>query len=374
MPAAFCALLLASAVAADAKPARHASAGRHAVARHRALAHPPLDSRLIGRNADALRLAARIAEAQRLDPEWTRAVIARARYLPEVLALSAPPVQAATKNWAAYRERFIEPARVAAGVAFWNVNERWLEAAHQRYGVDPFVIVGIVGVETFYGRITGRFRVLDALTTLALARPAGGNDRRAFFGDELGSWLALAAREHIDPAATLGSYAGAIGLGQFMPGSIERWAVDFDADGRIDMAADPADVIGSIANYLAGHGWQSATPTHFDVVPPPADSDARARLLAPDITPSFSAEQFAAAGADLSEAGRRHDGLLALVELRNGKMAAPSHVAGTTNFYAVTRYNRSAYYAMAVIELGLAVQAQRAIGQAATTAVTRTAP
>ena len=321
-----------------------------------------------------MRLAGRIAEEHRLDAEWTRSIIARAHHLPEVLELIKPAAQAAAKNWAAYRERFVEPVRVAAGVAFWNSNERWLEAARLRHGVDPSVIVGIVGVETFYGRITGRFRVLDALTTLALDRPAAGSDRRAFFADELGHWLALADRERIDPATTLGSFAGAIGLGQFMPGSIARWAVDFDADGRIDMVADSADVIGSIANYLAGHGWQGGTPTYYEVAPPPAGSEGRTRLLAPDIAPSFTPEQFTESGASLDEAGRRHDGLLALVELRNGVTAAPTHVAGTANFYAVTRYNRSAYYAMAVIELGRAVQARRESEAGSVAPVVRSAP
>lgn len=346
-----------------AAPVEAASHRAHAVAKpaHRkASVRHPAPPRPIGRRVDAMQLAAQIATVHDLDPAWTSAVIARAHHLPEVLELIAPPAQPASKNWAAYRARFVEPARIGAGVSFWNAHQGWLDAARSRYGVEPSVIIGIIGVETYYGRLTGRFRVVDALATLALDRPRGGSDRRAFFADELGHWLAIARRERIDPAATQGSFAGAIGLGQFMPGSIERWAIDFDGDGRIDMMADAADVIGSIANYLAGHGWQAGTPTHFEVEPPPAGSEARARLLGPDIVPSFSARQFAEAGAELDPSGREFDGPLALVELRNGAQETPSYVAATANFYAVTRYNRSAYYAMAVIELGRAVQAQRA--------------
>jgi membrane-bound lytic murein transglycosylase B len=223
--------------------------------------------------------------------------------------------------------------------------------------VPAAVVVGIIGVETFYGRMTGGFRVLDALATLSLDFPKGRKDRSGFFRDELGQFLALAQREGLAPATVKGSFAGAIGLGQFMPGSINRFAVDFDGDGHIDMAANAADVIGSVAHYLAEHGWQRGMATHF-AVKPPVDTSDRAVLLAPDILPSFSAAQFAERGAVLDTAGAAHPGPLALVELQNGD-AAPSHVAGTQNFYAVTRYNWSSYYALAVIELGEAVAATR---------------
>jgi membrane-bound lytic murein transglycosylase B len=213
-------------------------------------------------------------------------------------------------------------------------------------------------VETFYGRVTGNFRVLDALATLSLDFPKGRRDRSEFFRDELGQFLRLAATEQLAPTAVKGSFAGAIGLGQFMPGSINRFAVDFDGDGHIDMANDPADVIGSVAHYLAEHGWQRGLPTHH-AIKPPVDSADRAALLAPDILPSFTPLQMAARGAVLDETGAASTGPLALVELQNGD-AAPSYIAGTQNFYAVTRYNWSSYYALSVIELGQAVAAARA--------------
>ena len=241
--------------------------------------------------------------------------------------------------------------------ASWAKHAHWLDAAEQRYGVPAAIVVGIIGVETFYGRVTGNYRVLDALATLSLDFPSGRSDRSAFFRDELGQFLTLAHTQQQAPASIKGSFAGAIGLGQFMPGSINRFAVDFDDNGHIDMAASPADVIGSVAHYLAEHGWQRGLPTHY-AIKPPVDSSQRARLLVPDILPSFSAAQLAEAGAELDAAGQIHAGPLALVELQNGD-AAPSHVAGSQNFYALTRYNWSSYYALAVIELGRAVAAAR---------------
>jgi membrane-bound lytic murein transglycosylase B len=302
-------------------------------------------------------LADELAQRHDLDPAWTRAQLAQARFQPTVARLIMPPPAGTAKNWAAYRARFIEPERIKAGAAFWSTHQRWLDAAEERYGVPASVVVGIIGVETFYGRVTGNFRVLDALATLSLDFPTGRKDRSAFFRDELGQFLRLARTEQMAPASVKGSFAGAIGLGQFMPGSINRFAVDFDGDGHIDMANNPADVIGSVAHYLAEHGWQRGQPTHYPVKPP-VDTADRAALLAPDILPSFTAAQFAERGAELDAAASAHPGPLALVELQNGD-AAPSYIAGTANFYAVTRYNWSSYYALAVIELGQAVAAAR---------------
>ncbi len=346
----------------DARPKRQSGSAKPAAA----VVHDSApDVVTYGQRDDAMQLATQLAERHALDADWARAQLAQARFQPSVARLIMPPAAGTAKNWAAYRARFIEPERVRAGVAFWAAQQRWLDAAEARYGVPAQVVVAIIGVETFYGRITGNHRVLDALATLSLDFPKGRKDRSAFFQDELGQFLALAQREQLQPTAVKGSFAGAIGLGQFMPGSINRFAVDFDADGRIDMASgaekSAADVIGSVAHYLAEHGWQRGLPTHF-AVKPPVDTRERALLLAPDILPSFSAAQLSEHGAVLDAAGAAHTGPLALVELQNGD-AAPSHVAGTQNFYAVTRYNWSSYYALAVIELGQAVAAARAAGQ-----------
>ncbi len=349
------------------KPAKPATKPKAATARGGKVSSPKVaqaaradsapDAVTYGGREDAMALADQLAERHGLAPDWVRAQLAQARYQPAVARLIMPPPAGTAKNWAAYRARFIEPARVQAGATFWTTHQRWLDEAEARYGVPASVVVGIIGVETFYGRVTGNFRVLDALATLSLDFPTGRKDRSAFFRDELGQFLRLAHTEQVAPTSIKGSFAGAIGLGQFMPGSINRFSVDFDGDGHIDMANNPADVIGSVAHYLAEHGWQRGMPTHY-AVKPPVDTADRAALLAPDILPSFTAAQMAERGAVLDAAGAAHTGPMALVELQNGD-AAPSHVAGTQNFYAVTRYNWSSYYALAVIELGQAVAAAR---------------
>jgi membrane-bound lytic murein transglycosylase B len=303
---------------------------------------------------DVRDFAALVAERQQWSLEWVKTQLAQARRQSAAQRLMMPPPAGTAKNWAAYRDRFVEPQRIAAGTRFWQDNAESLKRAEERWGVPAHIIVGIVGVETFYGRVTGNFRVLDVLATLSFDFPSGRSDRSAFFRDELEAFLLLCRREGLEPTAPKGSFAGAMGLPQFMPSSINRYAVDFDGDGHIDLANSAADVIGSVANYLAAFGWQRGMPTQYEVVVP-VDTSARATLLAPDIVPSFSSEQMLALGAELEIKARVHDGALALVELQNGA-AAPSYVAGTQNFYVVTRYNQSSYYAMAVITLGEAVR------------------
>jgi membrane-bound lytic murein transglycosylase B len=314
-----------------------------------------------GMREDVVAFARGVAQRQpQLDLAWITQTLAQARFVPDVARLIMPPAENTTgtaRSWNAYRSRAVDAARVRGGVAFWNEHQRWLDAAHKRYGVPPEIVVGILGVETLFGRQTGNFRVLDALATLSFNFPVGRRDRSEYFRSELENFLVLARREGADPLALKGSYAGAMGWPQFMPGSWLKYAVDFDGDGRIDLHANVADVIGSIAHYLAFHGWQGELPTHFDVVPP-ADATQRAALLGPDILPTFTAAQFAERGAGLSEPGQRHEGLLALIELKNAD-APPVYVAGTMNFYVITRYNWSSYYAMAIIELGRTVATVR---------------
>ena len=243
-------------------------------------------------HAAAQRFAQDVAERNGLPLKWVQDQVAKAQRLEAVRRLIMPPPAGTAKNWAAYRARFVEPQRVAAGVAFWRDNESWLQEAQDRWGVPAEVVVGIIGVETFYGRIMGNFRVLDALSTLAFDFPPGRKDRSAFFAEQLEEYLVLCAREDLDSTSVKGSYAGALGLPQFMPGSVNRWAVDMDGDGHIQLHRNGADAVGSVAHYLASFGWQRDLPTHFDVAVP-VDSSDRAVLLGPDIVPSFSAEQFA---------------------------------------------------------------------------------
>ena len=219
------------------------------------------------------------------------------------------------------------------------------------------LVVGIVGVETIYGRNTGGFRVLDALATLSFDFPTGRRDRTPFFRSELESFLRMCRNESLDPTQPLGSYAGAMGMPQFMPSSRVKYAVDFDGDGVIDLSNSAADVIGSVANYFKAFNWHPGLPIYYPVRFDTSKLDMDA-LMAPDILPTFSVASFTAKGAVLEGDALNHPGPLALVELQNGN-AAPSFVAGTQNFYAVTRYNQSSYYAMAVITLGESVKRQR---------------
>ncbi|NML17500.1 lytic murein transglycosylase B [Azohydromonas caseinilytica] len=358
-------LLLSACAAPQAEPKAQAAAAKTAKTPKTRVAAAPRTVRndsdpdivTYGRREDVMRIGAEIAGKYELDEAWVQQQLAQARYLPSVARLIMPPPVATAKNWAAYRARFVEPRRIAAGREFWAENERWLAQAEARWGVPASLVVGIIGVETYYGRNMGSFRVLDALATLSFDFPSGRSDRSGFFRDELAQLLVWSQREGLDPAEVRGSYAGAIGLPQFMPGSINRYAVDFDGDGHIDLINSTADAIGSVAHYLHSHGWQPGLPTHFSVAPP-EDRVGRATLLAPDILPTFTPAQFAEHGAALERAARELPGPLALVELFNGD-AAPSYVAGTQNFYAVTRYNWSSYYALAVIELGQAVAAER---------------
>ena len=296
--------------------------------------------------------------AARLDlpAGWLREQIGQARRIPQIEQLVLPAATPSAKNWAAYRSRFIEPRRIEAGAAFWLRHQATLARAEQTYGVPASIIVGILGVETLYGQHMGNFRILDALATLAFDFPQAhprARERQAFFRGELEQFVRLAERSGTDPQSWRGSYAGAMGLPQFMPSSWRHYAVDFDGDGRIDLFNSPADAIGSVANYFKAFQWKPGMPTHYPVSLTPGQTDMDA-LLAPDILPTFSVDSFSAKGARLEGAALQHPGPLALIELRNGE-GQPSYVAGTENFYAVTRYNWSSYYAMAVIELGQAV-------------------
>lgn len=316
---------------------------------------PPRNGSDYGQREDARALSQTLAQSLDLPPEWVWNQLSQARYRETVTRLIMPAASSTAKNWAAYRSRFVEPVRIRAGQAFWKAQATELKRAEQQFGVAAWVIAGVLGVETIYGRQTGNFRVLDVLATLSLDFPSGRSDRSAFFRKELGEFLKLCQEQGLDPQSVQGSYAGAIGWPQFMPSSIRRYAIDFDGDGRIDLQRSPVDAIGSVANYLAAHGWRTGEPGYFEVTPP-TDANALEKLLAPDIVPTFTADEMQAMGAVLPPQAREHSGKLALVQLLNGN-DTPTLVLGTQNFYAVTRYNQSSYYALAVIQLGQTVSA-----------------
>lgn len=308
---------------------------------------------LYASRAEVMQAADAIAERNHLDPQWVRHAIGQARYVEAIARAITPPAVGTPKNWAVYRSRFIDPVRTKAGVAFWQANRETLTRAQTETGVPAQIIVGIIGVETIYGQQTGTYRVMDALSTLAFDFPAEhprAASRAAFFLGELEAFLSLTQRTGTDPLALRGSYAGAMGMPQFMPSSWNQYAVDFDGDGRVDLFHSAADVIGSVANYFKSFQWKPGMPTHY-----PVQFDLQrldmAALLAPDIRPSFTPTAFAAKGVVLEGAALEHLGPLALIELQNGA-DAPLYLAGTENFYTITRYNWSSYYALAVIELG----------------------
>ncbi len=292
-----------------------------------------------------------MVERHRFDEQVLLELFAQVRTSPDVLRLIAPARPGFKRSWSVYRARFLDPVRIREGARFWRENQAAIARAAHQYGVPPEIIVSIIGVETIYGRVMGEFRVIDALTTLAFEDP-----RRAdYFREELADFLLYTRDSRLDALTLRGSFAGAIGIPQFMPGSIRRFAVDFDGDANIDLRASPADAIGSVARFLAEHGWRSGEPTHFR-----ASFDDGGRivpLIDAGIEPRWKQPELIAYGVS-SPDEIPVDMPLALVELPNGD--APSvYFLGAPNFYVVTRYNRSSFYAMAVIELAATLKAGR---------------
>lgn len=292
--------------------------------------------------------------------EDLRALIGQIRYIDSAVQLVKPMPAGKPKNMNAVRELNIEPVRINAGVKFWTEHADQLARAEKEYGVPADVIVGIIGIETVYGRNTGRFRVLDVLTTLGFAYPEAPNQaaRMAFFRGELENALVLARQNHIDPFSLLGSFAGAIGMPQFMPGSVLAYGVDYDGDGAVDLRNSTADAIGSVASFLVQHGWQrnEGGPLVYPAnVAPGGKWEA---YLGQGLAAKYALPELLAAGVitPLPPPPERSYGL---IDLQNGEEATEYWIA-TNNFYAITQYNRSYFYAISVIELGRAVKARMA--------------
>lgn len=262
---------------------------------------------------------------------------------PAGAAPTTPPPAPKLPDWQTYRARFLQPVRIDGGLKFWEQHAGALERATQEHGVPAEIIVAIIGVETLYGRNTGKFPTIQALSTLAFDFPP----RAAYFRKELEQFLLYCRENGLDPMAPRGSYAGAIGTPQFMPGSIRSYATDFDGDGRIDLVNSPVDAIGSVARFLAIHGWQKDRDLYYPVTL--AENADPASLLARGPKPDLNIADLRAAGIT-SPLSLPADQPLMLVDLPNGANP-PSYVIGTGNFYAITRYNRSFFYAMAVTEL-----------------------
>ena len=254
-------------------------------------------------------------------------------------AISRPAER--VKQWKDYRPMFITDTRIARGVDFWRQHEAALARAEQEYGVPAQIIVSIIGVETFFGRNTGNYRVIDALSTLGFDYPP----RAPFFRKELREFLLLAREQQVDPLTLKGSYAGAMGLPQFMPSSFRAYAVDFDGDGHINIWTDPDDAIGSVASYFKRHGWVGGQQV---VSRADARGDRVDEGLSPGLDPVMSVGELRGLGRASHDA-LRDDMPVTAFRLDGDK--GPEYWMGLNNFYAITRYNRSVMYAMAVYQL-----------------------
>ncbi|MBI1731398.1 MAG: lytic murein transglycosylase B [Gammaproteobacteria bacterium] len=271
--------------------------------------------------------------------EEISAALSQARFSAEVVSAVSQPAEALP--WHRYRRIFLQPDRIQGGARYWHDHDEFLRLASDTYGVPAEIIVAIIGVETRYGRNAGKYRVLDALATLAFDYPK----RAPFFRGELEQFLLLAREQELNLLSVRGSYAGAMGTPQFIPSSYRRFAVDFDGDGRKDIWGDHADAIGSVGNYFKEHGWLSGG---LVALPLPAGITPADTLLSGDLEPRLTVEQLSENGLapPLPIPPGAKSKLLAL-ELESGR----EHWLGFWNFYVITRYNHSVHYAMAVYQL-----------------------
>jgi membrane-bound lytic murein transglycosylase B len=275
------------------------------------------------------------------------ALFGKAKTNPAVIKAITPPADPGTRSWHAYRSRFVEPMRISRGLAFWTRHADALARAEADFGVPAEVVVAIIGVETIYGRQPGKFHAFNALTNLAFDYPP----RAELFRRELEALLLLAREEQRDPWSYRSSYAGAIGLPQFLPTSIRKFAVDFDGDRRVDLATSAEDAIGSVASFLSNHGWRTAEPiTRFVRV----GGDASA-LVAEGILPVRLPAEMADFGVVVEDAPAQPAALIDLVT----PAAETEYRLGYNNFFVLTRYNRSSFYAAAVSDLAQALRAAR---------------
>jgi len=271
-------------------------------------------------------------------------LFSRVRRTDQVLEAIERPAER-TRTWREYRAPFMEERRIADGIAFWKSHRGALTRAEKTYGVPAEVIVAIIGVETFYGRNTGKWRVVDALSTLAFDYPARSN----FFRSELENYLLFARDGNLDVFAMRGSYAGAMGLPQFMPSSARRYAVDFDKDGTVDLRRSATDAIGSVASFLKQHGWRKGAPVMLRAR---VSGDAWRSLASGGFEPKVPVAKWLEAGVQVDRDGLEELPAI-LVELDAGDLRL-----GLRNFYVITRYNRSAMYATAVHDLSQALRAR----------------
>jgi len=307
-----------------------------------ALISPPLAAGdgLDTSRADVESFVRRMESDHGIQAAETREILAAAEIQPPIIEAMQRPAEK-VKPWYEYRAIFLTDQRVSEGVEFWKAHQAMLERVSSSTGVPAEIIVGILGVETFYGRITGRYRVIDALATLAFEYPP----RSRFFTAELEQFLLLSREQEIDPLVATGSYAGAMGGPQFISSSYRAYAVDGSGDGRVDLWTNWADIVASVANYFAVHGWQPNGKIVTEI-----DGQVPDELLSDGLALDRSAAQVRPYGV---EAEDDENVMVFALETESG----PRFWVGHKNFFVITRYNRSNMYAMAVHELGRAVRA-----------------
>jgi len=294
-----------------------------------------------------------VSQKHGLDEAHLRSVLSQAQMQPAVIKAILPPADPKVKSWKNYRARFLDDLRIKKGLEFWREHASTLAAASEKHGVPEEIIVAIIGVETIYGRVTGSFQTVSALATLAFDYPP----RSALFTSELEELFLLSRDQGQSPLVYNGSFAGALGLPQFMPSSYRRFAVDFDGDGKVDLMGSPADAIGSVANFLHEHGWEPGGTVAIKI------KSARGDLkkLAERIEPVLSVEDVESHQIK-PESGVPAGAKFAVIDLVTPDRPT-EYWLGFQNFYTITRYNRSSFYAMSVFHLAQTLkQARKAAG------------
>ena len=287
-----------------------------------------------------------VAKKDGFDPQRLLNIFEQVEKKQRIIDLISRPAEKA-KPWHEYREIFVTAPRIAAGVEFWEENEAALNRAGSKFGIPIEIIVAVIGVETNYGRNKGSFRVMDALSTLAFDYPP----RARFFRSELRELLLLAREENKDPLELIGSYAGAMGYGQFIPSSFRAYAIDFDGDGARDIWSNQTDAIGSVANYFFRHGWDGEGP----IAVPVTVTDERADQFANQgLKPKRSIAELRKAGVEHVSLPDQTLGALFRLEGNGGW----EYWLGLHDFYVITRYNHSHMYALAVVQLSAAVRSR----------------
>jgi membrane-bound lytic murein transglycosylase B len=295
--------------------------------------------------------AAEMEQKYRIPASEVEALLSDTEFRDDIIEAITRPAEA--KPWHEYRPIFLKPDRIQGGVEFWRQNEALLESVKRDYGIPAEIIVAIIGIETRYGKFTGRYRILDALTTLAFGYPK----RAAFFRSELEQFLLLSQEESVDPRTAKGSYAGAMGKPQFIASSYRRYAVDRDDDGRRDLWQSDADIIASVANYFKLHGWRPGEPITLQAkvkkgvdLQPYVDAGMK---------PSIPLDELLKKGVQPLDASAKPapQALTSLVKLDAGQQY--EYWFGLHNFYVITRYNHSNLYAMAAYQLSQEIVAAR---------------